>query len=183
MAVTLVLGGARSGKSTYAEKIALEQILPVTYLATAECRDKEMEKRIEIHRLRRPPSWKTWEGEPRDLPGAVASASGLLLLDCLTMWLTRLFLSYPESEGEDEAAWLSREAEIAALTRELCGSVREDSSLIIVSNEVGFGLVPPYLMGRRFRDMQGRMNQICASYSENVILVAAGCPLAIKGRV
>ncbi|MFR5880623.1 MAG: bifunctional adenosylcobinamide kinase/adenosylcobinamide-phosphate guanylyltransferase [Cloacibacillus evryensis] len=70
---------------------------------------------------------------------------------------------------------------MAALARGLCESVREDSSLIIVSNEVGFGLVPPYLMGRRFRDMQGRMNQLCAGYASNVALVVAGCPLWIKG--
>ena len=97
------------------------------------------------------------------------------------MWLTRLFLSFPESEGEDEAAWFAREGEIASLVRELCGSVGNGASLIIVSNEVGFGLVPPYLMGRRFRDLQGRMNQLCAGYAKNVALVVAGCPLWIKG--
>ena len=102
--ITLILGGARSGKSTFAEELALNQKEHVTYLATADCRDVEMKKRIEIHQSRRPAEWGTWEGEPRDLPRAVASASGLLLLDCLTMWLTRLFLSFPESEGEDEAA-------------------------------------------------------------------------------
>ena len=166
--ITLVLGGARSGKSTFAEELALSRKEHVTYLATADCRDGEMKKRIEIHKSRRPSSWSTWEG-------------GLLLLDCLTMWLTRLFLAYPESEGDDESAWFKCEGEIAALTRGLCESVREDSSLIIVSNEVGFGLVPPYLMGRRFRDMQGRMNQLCAGYASNVALVVAGCPLWIKG--
>ena len=179
--ITLVLGGARSGKSTFAEELALSRKEHVTYLATADCRDGEMKKRIEIHKSRRPSSWSTWEGGPRELPRAVAAASGLLLLDCLTMWLTRLFLAYPESEGDDESAWFKCEGEIAALARGLCESVREDSSLIIVSNEVGFGLVPPYLMGRRFRDMQGRMNQLCAGYASNVALVVAGCPLWIKG--
>lgn len=179
--ITLILGGARSGKSTFAEELALNQKEHVTYLATADCRDGEMKKRIEIHQSRRPAEWGTWEGEPRDLPRAAASASGLLLLDCLTMWLTRLFLSFPESEGEDEAAWFAREGEIASLVRELCGSVGDGASLIIVSNEVGFGLVPPYLMGRRFRDLQGRMNQLCAGYAKNVALVVAGCPLWIKG--
>ena len=93
--ITLILGGARSGKSTFAEELALNQKEHVTYLATADCRDVEMKKRIEIHQSRRPAEWGTWEGEPRDLPRAAASASGLLLLDCLTMWLTRLFLSFP----------------------------------------------------------------------------------------
>ncbi|MDO5114914.1 MAG: bifunctional adenosylcobinamide kinase/adenosylcobinamide-phosphate guanylyltransferase [Synergistaceae bacterium] len=179
--ITLILGGARSGKSSFAERLALESREAVTYLATADCRDGEMKKRIELHRERRPAAWKTWEGRPEELPGAVASSSGLLLLDCLTMWLTRLFLAAPESEGEDEAAWFAAEQKIGALTRELCESVREGGSLIIVSNEVGFGLVPPYLMGRRFRDMQGRMNQLCAGYAANVALVVAGCPLWIKG--
>ena len=160
--ITLILGGARSGKSTFAEELALNQKEHVTYLATADCRDVEMKKRIEIHQSRRPAEWGTWEGEPRDLPRAAASASGLLLLDCLTMWLTRLFLSFPESEGEDEAAWFAREGEIASLVRELCGSVGDGASLII-------------------RDLQGRMNQLCAGYAKNVALVVAGCPLWIKG--
>lgn len=180
--ITLILGGARSGKSTFAEELAQERKEHVTYLATADCRDGEMKKRIEVHKSRRPAEWGTWEGEPRELPRAVASASGLLLLDCLTMWLTRLFLSYPESDGTDETAWFAREREIASLTRELCESVNGGTSLIIVSNEVGFGLVPPYLMGRRFRDLQGRMNQLCAGYADNVALVVAGCPLWIKGK-
>lgn len=179
----MVLGGARSGKSTFAEALARGQKEHVTYMATADYLDDEMKKRIEIHKSRRPAEWSTWEGEPRDLPKAVAESSGVLLLDCLTMWLTRLFLAYPESEEKDESAWLAREVEIATLTRELCESVNDRTSLIIVSNEVGFGLVPPYLMGRRFRDMQGRMNQLCAKYADNVALVVAGYPLWVKGGI
>ena len=101
--ITLILGGARSGKSTYAEKIALAYKGPVTYLATADCADAEMEKRIELHRARRPASWATWEGDPRGLPAAVARTDGLMLMDCLTMWLTRLFLASPASEEGGEA--------------------------------------------------------------------------------
>lgn len=181
--ITLILGGARSGKSTFAEKLALAQPRPVTYFATADCRDGEMKKRIEIHKSRRPAEWGTWEGAPRELPDAVAGASGLLLLDCLTMWLTRLFLEAPSAEGEDEAAWFASEMEISSLAEKLCSSVNDKSSLIIVSNEVGFGLVPPYLMGRRFRDMQGRVNQLCAARADNVALVVAGCPLWVKGGI
>ncbi len=180
--ITLILGGARSGKSTYAEKIALAYDGPVTYLATADCADAEMEKRVELHRARRPASWATWEGEPSALPAAVAQTGGLMLMDCLTMWLTRLFLASPASENGGEDEWLAEEAKITELTRGLCESVRAGASLVIVSNEVGLGLVPPYRMGRRFRDMQGRMNQLCAGYAENVALVVAGCPLWVKGR-
>ena len=179
--ITLILGGARSGKSTFAEKLALAQPRPVTYFATADCRDGEMKKRIEIHKSRRPAEWGTWEGAPRELPDAVAGASGLLLLDCLTMWLTRLFLKGGEAENTDEAVWERREAEIRSLTEKLCSAPGNGTRLVIVSNEVGFGLVPPYLMGRRFRDLQGRMNQLAAARAERVVLVAAGLPLWLKG--
>lgn len=179
--ISLLLGGARSGKSAFAEKIALAYKGKVTYFATADCRDDEMKKRIEMHRARRPEEWGLWEGEPCELPAAAAGTSGLILLDCLTMWLTRLFLACPESEGKDEAAWALCEAKIADLVRSLCENISDDATLVIVSNEVGFGLVPPYLMGRRFRDLQGRMNQLCAGYSKNVALIVAGCPLWVKG--
>ena len=128
----------------------------MTYLATADCADAEMEKRIELHRARRPASWATWEGDPRGLPAAVARTDGLMLMDCLTMWLTRLFLASPASEEGGEAEWLAEEAKITALARVLFESVKPAASLVVVSNEVGLGLVPPYRMGRRLRDMQGR---------------------------
>ena len=179
--ITLILGGARSGKSSYAEKLALAQRMPVTYLATADCGDAEMAKRIELHKTRRPAEWNTWEGLPLELADAVSSSRGLLLLDCLTMWLTRLFLASPASENGTEEEWGAAEAKISAETERLCDSVREGTSLIIVSNEVGFGLVPPYLMGRRFRDMQGRINQICARRADGAALVVAGYPLWVKG--
>lgn len=179
--ITLILGGTRSGKSAYAEKLALAQPLPVTYFATADCRDAEMKKRIALHKERRPGSWKTWEGAPEELARAVGETNGLILLDCLTMWLTRLFLADPASESKEEAEWAAAENTIAARTEELCRSVRCGASLIIVSSEVGLGLVPPYQMGRRFRDMQGRMNQICARHADGAALVVAGCPLWVKG--
>lgn len=179
--ITLILGGARSGKSSYAEELAAADGRDVTYIATAESKDPEMELRIAIHKERRPSSWKTWEGAAESLPEAVSAMSGVLLLDCLTMWLTRLFLSDGVSENGDEAAWFSREAEISSMVSKLCSSVGRGSHLIIVSNEVGFGLVPPYLMGRRFRDIQGRMNRLCAEKSERCALVVAGCPLWVKG--
>lgn len=179
--ITLVLGGARSGKSTFAEGLAAADGAPVTYLATADSRDAEMAERIKIHRSRRDSSWHTWEGEPEELPAAVARISGAMLLDCLTMWLTRLFLRNGDAENEDEAVWEKRELEIKTLTEQLCDAPQEGSRLIIVSNEVGCGLVPPYLMGRRFRDLQGRMNQLTAARADRVALIAAGLPLWLKG--
>ena len=98
------------------------------------------------------------------------------------MWLTKLFLENDTSETADEEAWMAREEEIKNLTEKLCNAPNKNTELIIVSNEVGFGLVPPYLMGRRFRDLQGRMNQLCASRADRVALVVAGCPLWIKGE-
>ena len=179
--ITLVLGGARSGKSTFAENLAFADGDQVTYLATADSRDAEMAERIKIHRARRDDSWRTWEGEPEELPEAVSKTSGTLLLDCLTMWLTRLFLKNGEAETEDETVWERRETEIRALTEKLCAAPREGTRLIIVSNEVGCGLVPPYLMGRRFRDLQGRMNQLTAARADSVAFIAAGLPLWLKG--
>lgn len=177
--ITLVLGGARSGKSGFAEKLARESGLPVTYIATADSMDEEMWHRIELHKGSRPSEWKTWEGAPADLPEAIGAMEGVLLLDCLTLWLTRLFLEH-DHEIICEAEWAARETVIRALTERLCDAPLNNARLIIVSNEVGFGLVPMSLTGRRFRDLQGRMNQLAASRSRRVALVVAGCPLWVK---
>lgn len=177
--ITLILGGARSGKSTFAEKLALESGLAVTYLATADVRDEEMRLRVELHKKRRPAGWETWEGAPDELPRAIGSMRGTLLLDCLTLWLTRLFLEN-DVEAMGETEWGERESEIRALTETLCEAPVRGAKLLIVSNEVGFGLVPLSLTGRRFRDLQGRMNQLVASRSGHVALVVAGCPLWVK---
>ncbi|MEG1642280.1 MAG: bifunctional adenosylcobinamide kinase/adenosylcobinamide-phosphate guanylyltransferase [Synergistaceae bacterium] len=178
--ISLILGGARSGKSTFAEQIALNATQPVTYIATAEAKDPEMQKRVEIHKKRRPTEWNTWEGNPNELPEAIKNMSGILLMDCLTMWLTRLFLADEKAENAPETEWFARETEILTLTEKLCNSVQNDTHLLIVSNEVGFGLVPPYKMGRRFRDMQGRANQLCAKKADEVVLVVAGYPMYVK---
>lgn len=177
--ITLILGGARSGKSSFAEKLALEPGLPVTYLATADVWDEEMRRRVELHKKRRPAGWKTWEGAPAELPRAIGAMRGILLLDCLTLWLTRLFLEN-DAEAMSESEWDARESEIRALTEALCEAPPDSAKLLIVSNEVGFGLVPLSLTGRRFRDLQGRMNQLVASKSRRVALVVAGCPLWVK---
>ena len=181
--ITLILGGARSGKSTFAEKLAKEALGNVTYLAAADARDAEMIERISIHKKRRPPEWDTFEGDPYQICAAVKRIRGVLLLDCLTLWLTRLFLEGDYAENASESEWQSREDQIRAMTEDLCSIPSEGTHLIIVSNEVGFGLVPTYKMGRRFRDLQGRMNQLCASRARRVALVVAGCPLWVKGSM
>lgn len=177
--ITLILGGARSGKSSFAERLAIEARLPVTYIATADVRDEEMARRVEFHKKRRPAEWDTWEGAPDDLPSTISGMRGVLLLDCLTFWLSRLcFASGIEDIGEDE--WNLRELAIQSLAKRLCEAPADGARLIIVSNEVGFGLVPPNVMGRRFRDLQGRVNQLTALRSRRVALVVAGCPLWVK---
>lgn len=182
--ITLILGGARSGKSRLAQELALslggEQ---VTYLATAESNDMEMEKRIELHRLDRPTAWKTWEEAPEKLPEAIKSMKGTCLLDCMTVWLSRLALAEPAVEGDDEDAWQRTETSIRSLAGKVLENARSLDHLVIVSNEVGFSLVPPYRLGRRFRDLQGRVNQDMACRADSVALVVAGLPLWLKGKV
>lgn len=178
--ITLILGGARSGKSAFAEKLAREADTEVTYLATAEVLDEEMEARVQHHKENRLKSWNTWEGKAEDLPKAISKMKGTLILDCLTMWLTRLTFATDVAENGTEEAWQKRENEIRELTEKLCASVREDAHLIIVSNEIGFGIVPETRLSRRFRDMQGRMNQLCAKHADHVALVVAGCPVWVK---
>lgn len=196
--VTLILGGASSGKSTFAEGLALDlsNTSGVTYIATADSLDREMAYRIERHKSRRPKHWQTWEKDICTLPEALGSMNGVLLLDCLTMYLTRLFLASPSAESDDESAWVSTEQMLLDSVARIFETLPAETSpgpfvqitdfdppthLIVVSNEVGFGVVPPSLMGRRFRDIQGRANQIAASYADNVALIVAGLPLWIKG--
>lgn len=181
--ITLILGGARSGKSTFAEKLAMDTHAPVTYLAAADAQDNEMQERISMHKKRRPAGWKTFEGDPYEICHATKTIKGVLLLDCLTLWLTRLFLKGDSAEDASEKEWQVREAQIRALTEDLCSIPPEGTHLIIVSNEVGFGLVPSYKMGRRFRDLQGRMNQLCASKADRAALIVAGYPLWLKGKM
>ena len=178
--ITLILGGARSGKSTFAEQLALTSGNPVTYLATADICDMEMEERVRIHKERRPADWTTWEGAPEKLPEAIRGMKGTLILDCLTMWLTRLMFATDAAESSDEHIWQARELEIRALTEQLCLSAGDETELIIVSNEVGYGIVPENRLARRFRDMQGRMNQLCGKYADEVALIVAGCPIWAK---
>lgn len=167
--VVLVLGGARSGKSAYAERLAAESGLGPTYLATAEPRDAEMAARIAAHRARRGPAWRTVE-EPEALEAALAreaAADRAVVVDCLTLWLSKL-----TEAGADVAA---RTEGLAAALAGLPGLV------VLVSNEIGLGLVPETALGRQFRDAQGRLNQAVAAAADRVVFVAAGLPLFLKG--
>ncbi|MEX2647634.1 MAG: bifunctional adenosylcobinamide kinase/adenosylcobinamide-phosphate guanylyltransferase [Alphaproteobacteria bacterium] len=164
---TLVLGGARSGKSAHAEALAAAAGQPI-YLATGAARDAEMADRIALHRARRGPAWTTIE-EPLDLTGALAGACApgrAVVVDCLTLWLANLL-------GAERDAGAESERLIALLPR-LAGR------LVFVSNEVGLGIVPENALARAFRDAQGRLNQSVARAVETVVLVAAGLPIVLK---
>lgn len=163
---TLVLGGARSGKSAYAESLFGDR--PALYLATGQALDGEMAERIDHHRRRRGPGWSTLE-EPLDLPESldnVMRPERPVLVDCLTMWLSNLMLA-----GRDVDRAVERLCEVLAAPA---------GPVVLVSNEVGLGLVPESRIGREFRDHQGRVNQRVAAICRRVVFVAAGLPLILK---
>ena len=163
----LILGGARSGKSLLAETRARESGLAVAYIATGEALDEEMAARIAHHRQRRPEHWRTLEA-PLRLAAALkaeAAPDRCLIVDCLTLWLSNLLLA----EGEAQ--------ETAALLETLPGL---PGRIILVSNEVGWGIVPANALARRFADEQGRLNQRVAALCGRVTLTAAGLPLELK---
>jgi adenosylcobinamide kinase/adenosylcobinamide-phosphate guanylyltransferase len=186
--ITFVLGGSGSGKSEFAERLAREAGGKILYLATARAADSEMEARVALHKSRRPACWDTWEGPVEALPDAVRKFTGnydLLLIDSLTTYLSELFISSRASEGDDGTAWAESAKKILNGVSEIFTGFAETvrdvpKRLIVVSDEVGCGVVPAYRMGRRFRDLQGRANQMAAALSDEVVLVAAGIPLRLK---
>lgn len=164
--IELVIGGARSGKSRHAEQLALAGGGPVVYVATGQALDAEMAERIAHHRQRRPAHWRTVE-EPQDLAGALRreDAPGVcVLVDCLTLWLTNVLFAERMEAVEDLVAALP--------------TLR--AHVVLVSNEVGWSIVPENALARRFRDEQGRLNQRVAAVADRVTLVAAGLPLCLK---
>jgi adenosylcobinamide kinase/adenosylcobinamide-phosphate guanylyltransferase len=165
--LTLVLGGARSGKSRYAESLLMAQPPPWLYVATAETRDSEMAERVAAHQGRRGPGWTTIE-TPRDVAGTLVTHAGRpTLVDCLTLWLSNVLLA---------------DADVDAEIEHLDGALaRATAPIVLVANEVGFGIVPDNALGRRFRDLQGLLNQRIAARADRVVLVVAGLPLALKG--
>jgi adenosylcobinamide kinase/adenosylcobinamide-phosphate guanylyltransferase len=165
--LTFVLGGARSGKSAHAEALIEMQPSPWLYLATAQAFDGEMEQRIAAHRARRGNDWQTIDA-PHDLAGALnATADGVpLLLDCLTLWLSNRMLAEADVEGES--------AELAEVLSQPRGP------WIVVSNEVGLGIVPDNALARQFRDAAGRLNQQVAAVADEVVFMVAGLPMKVK---
>jgi adenosyl cobinamide kinase/adenosyl cobinamide phosphate guanylyltransferase len=167
VSLTFLLGGARSGKSALATRLALDQGRPVTVIATAEARDDEMADRIRLHRAQRPAEWTVVE-EPLELEDAVRSVSAdvALVIDCVSLWVANLL-----ERGDGDLECQARDvAELAAARAPLT---------VAVSNEVGLGVVPATELGRRYRDILGRVNTIWAEAAEQVSLVIAGRALPL----
>ena len=171
MSRTLILGGARSGKSRHAEQLAMQSGLAVSYIATAIAGDDEMRARIARHRDDRPASWRTIE-EPQALARVLREQSAVdrcVLVDCLTLWLAHLL-------GEDEAIYVQEREALLQTLPELPGPI------ILVSNETGLGVVPLGELTRRFVDEAGRLHQQLAARCERVIFCVAGLPMNLKGN-
>lgn len=168
MTVTLVLGGARSGKSRHAEALIARLPGPYVYVATGEARDTEMVDRIALHRSRRGVDWSTIE-EPLELSDVVQRtehAAQPMLIDCLTLWTSNLMFA----ERDIPAACATLEAALA----------RRQGDTVLVSNEVGLGIVPDNALARRFRDEAGTVNQRIAAVADRVLFVVAGLPMTVK---
>jgi len=165
---TLILGGARSGKSVFAENLVLSTKQQPIYIATGEAGDNEMRDRIKHHKERRGSNWTTIE-EPLELVDVLiknTAPTNVILVDCLTLWLSNLMMANRNIDTEISA--------LTALMPTLAGPV------VFVSNEVGMGLVPETAIGRDFRDHQGRLNQRIAQVADTVSFIAAGYPLSLK---
>jgi len=171
-----ITGGTRSGKSRFAEQLATQYPAPLCYLATAQALDDEMNERINKHQQRRGDSWHTIE-EPLHLTQSLAVNDGIysvILIDCLTLWLSNLVLLYEDLGEETENRLMDDVHRLAATLRGMTTPV------IIVSNEVGMGIVPEHRLGRMFRDIAGQANQIMAAAAAEAWLVASGIPLKLK---
>ncbi len=176
--ITLILGGARSGKSSYAQNLAGELSTRVLFVATAVAFDEEMTVRIAAHQAERPAGWRTLEA-PSRVGEAVRAQPGpeeVVLLDCVTLLANNVILALPNME-EAGAAQFALDAEIDDL---LATAAASQSEWLIVSNEVGLGLVPATPLGRVYRDVLGRANQKLAQAADRVIFMVAGIPLTVK---
>jgi adenosylcobinamide kinase / adenosylcobinamide-phosphate guanylyltransferase len=173
--ITLILGGARSGKSAYAEKLATDSGMPVTYIATAQIYDDEFKARVQHHKDRRPKDWQIVE-ESHYLSTALKANNHegcSLIVDCLTLWLAQCVC--PECAPPEGVDWTFERENFLNILPKLQGEI------ILVSNEVGMGIVPLGAISRQFQDEQGRLNQAVAQLADEVIFVAAGLPLRLKG--
>lgn len=178
--LTLILGGARSGKSAYAERLAAERGPAVLYVATSEAGDEEMAARIAMHRSGRPVHWQALE-VPRGVAAAIRahrSRVDVILVDCLTLLASNVIIRLPEPIAPETA-----EAALNVEVEDLLAAYSEgDAEWIVISNEVGLGLVPPYPLGRVYRDALGRANQRVAARADEVIFMVAGLPLRLKPK-
>lgn len=175
----LILGGARSGKSKFAQDLAQEiGGSDVVFVATAEARDDEMRQRIKKHRGERPEDWRTLEAH-RHAGQDILSADGgekAILVDCMTVLASNRLLEFDDASApEAEAAVMGEVTDLIACVSQIAGVV------IVVSNEVGMGLVPPYPLGRVYRDLLGKVNQTLAARANRVYLLVAGLPVELKG--
>lgn len=176
MSTHLILGGARSGKSAYAECIASHLKLPITYIATAQVYDEEFAQRVAHHQARRPPHWALVEA-PFNLSQTLLEHDApdcCLIVDCLTLWLAQYIC--PDCEKPNHVDWQSEKQALLNTLPTL------KSEVILVSNEVGMGIVPLGEINRQFQDEQGRLNQEVAKLADKVTFVAAGLPLHLKGE-
>lgn len=184
--LVLVTGGARSGKSTFAEGMASTMGDWVTYVATAAAGDAEMAQRIAIHQARRPAHWETVE-EPFKVAEIIEEKgrqARIILLDCLTLLLSNWLLAVTQGEEDDAGSLLLRKDRFDQLLEQATSLARKardcPAHVIIVTNEVGWGLVPPSPLGRIYRDLAGRANQVIAGHSDEVHLVVSGLPIRLK---
>lgn len=178
MSMTLILGGARSGKSRFAQELAARLKKRVLFVATCEPLDEEMSARIKAHQKSRPRNWKTLE-TPTDITEAMRGKIGdaeVIIIDCMTLLVSNLM-------GTEEPDWESLEKKVTGELDKLVAFTRTSKAhFIIVSNEVGLGLVPPYRAGRVYRDALGMANQMLASNADEVYFMVAGIPIQLKAQ-
>ena len=176
--LTLILGGARSGKSSHAQSLAEATGKPVTFLATAQALDEEMSARIQKHRAERPAGWETLE-IPCDLAAQVAQIkSDVVLLDCVTLLVSNLLMQFVKDDLVDEKPFVGA---VQNQIEELIAAIHaQEKDWFIISNELGLGLVPPYQMGRIYRDVLGWANQRLAREADTVLFMVAGIPMMVK---
>jgi len=178
MSITLILGGARSGKSSHAQSLAEGSGKPVTFLATAQALDEEMSARIQKHRAERPADWETLEVPCDIVSHGPQIKSDVVILDCITLLVSNLLMQLVKEDRVDEVPFmLAVQKEVEGLIGIIRG---QEQQWFIISNEVGLGLVPPYQMGRVYRDALGWANQRLAREADNVIFMVAGIPMVVK---
>lgn len=183
--IVLVLGGARSGKSAYAQEMAEGLSEPVLYVAPAIAFDDDMKRRIAAHQASRPETWRTVES-PRDLASPISDKLGqekAVLIDCLTLWVSNVLLDDPAFPFEGKVDYVPLQERLTRESEQVIAMARQrDLTIIAVSNEVGMGVVPAYPSGHIFRELLGRVNQLWASRADEVFLMVAGIPMTVKGQ-